>query len=141
MPYAVYHDRKPAHSSERLTDPQRKTDLTYCSRCEDWFLQLATPKKEWKTKRLSDLDQPTPSGSDQSKTWTLLDSALLALQELKTVAVYEQDGWDGVGDSDTQEKRTARIEDAIRTADRVLGEAEKASGRTAFGNGFIEREP
>lgn len=53
MPYAVYHDRKPAHSSERLTDPQHKTDLTYCSRCEDWFLQLATPKKEWKTKRLS----------------------------------------------------------------------------------------
>lgn len=56
---------------------------------------------------------------------TLLQKALAALAELKTVAVYEQDGWDGVGDSETPAKRSERIEMAIRTADRILAEAEK----------------
>jgi hypothetical protein len=56
---------------------------------------------------------------------TLLEKALAALAELKTVAVYEQDGWDGVGDAETPAKRSERIEMAIRTADRILAEAEK----------------
>ena len=33
----VEHDGVPAHDCRRITDVNRKTSLTFCSRCGDWF--------------------------------------------------------------------------------------------------------
>lgn len=41
----VEHDGVPAHDCRRITDITRKTSLTFCSRCGDWFGNFDGMKK------------------------------------------------------------------------------------------------
>ena len=47
MSYVVYHDHKPAHSSEKQLDIRKCNEYSFCPRCEDWF----KPAKDAETRK------------------------------------------------------------------------------------------